>query len=145
MTSIVNRALAQWRSAPSGRRSRRRGMSLVEVMVVIAIILTLMSVLAIGVWGIFGESQVDTTRLTMSKVSERIEIYQLRKKHPPSSADGLAVVFGNEKVPQDAWGHDFIYVTPGPGGRPYDLNSLGADGKEGGTGTDEDLHWVDER
>lgn len=144
MTSIVNTALAQWRAAPTGRRARRRGMSLVEVMVVIAIILTLMSVLAIGVWGIFGESQVDTTRLTMSKVSERIEIYQLRKKRPPSTGDGLAAVFGNEKVPQDAWGHDFIYVSPGPGGRPYDLISLGADGKEGGTGTDEDLHWVDE-
>lgn len=129
---------------PVARRSRRRGMSLVEVMVVIAIILTLMSVLAIGVWGIFGESQVDTTRLTMSKVSERIEIYQLRKKRPPTSADGLGVVFGNERVPQDAWGNDFIYVSPGPNGKPYDLISLGADGKEGGTGTSEDLHWVDE-
>ena len=132
------------RNPPTTRRARRRGMSLVEVMVVIAIILTLMSVLAIGVWGIFGESQVDTTRLTMSKVSERIEIYQLRKKHPPSGADGLAAVFGNEKVPQDAWGKDFIYVSPGPEGKPYDLISLGSDGQEGGTGTAEDIHWVDE-
>ena len=52
---------------PRSRRSSRRGMSLVEVMVVIAIILTLMSVLAIGVSAIFSDSQVDTTRLTMSR------------------------------------------------------------------------------
>ena len=75
------------------RRGSRRGMSLVEVMVVIAIILTLMSVLAIGVWSIFSDSQVDTTKLTMSKVNEKIEIYSLRKKKPPGTSDGLAAVF----------------------------------------------------
>lgn len=123
------------------RSARRRGMSLVEIMVVIAIILTLMSIIAIGVWGVFGDSQVDTTRLTMMRVNERLEIYMLRKKHAPSMTDGLGSVFGNEAVPKDSWNHDFQYVSPGPNGEPYDLISLGADGQEGGTGNDEDLRW----
>jgi general secretion pathway protein G len=126
------------------RRRSRRGMSLVEVMVVIAIILTLMSVLALGVWQVFGESQGQTTRLTMGKVSQRIEIFMLRKKKPPTSADGLAAVYGNEKIPQDAWGNDFVYVSPGPNGKQFDLISLGADGQQGGTGNDEDIHWAEE-
>src|SRR6478672_10801502 len=108
----VSRVLASRR----GSRSRRRGMSLVEVMVVIAIILTLMSIIAIGVWSIFSDSQVDTTKLTMNKIDERLEIYMLRKKKPPSSSEGLAAVFGNEQVPKDSWNHEFEYISPGPNG-----------------------------
>ena len=130
------------RSLRAGRKRRgRRGMSLVEVMVVIAIILTLMSVIAIGVWGIFSDSQVDTTRLTMTKINERLEIYVLRKKKPPTSSEGLAAVFGNEAVPKDSWNHDFVYTSPGPNGEPYELVSLGSDGQDGGTGNAEDLKW----
>jgi len=116
-------------------------MSLVEVMVVIAIILTLMSIIAIGVWSIFSDSQVDTTRLTMTKINERLEIYMLRKKKPPSSSEGLGAVFGNEQVPKDSWNHEFEYVSPGPNGEPFDLISLGSDGQEGGTGNAADLKW----
>ena len=114
------------------RRSRRRGMTLVEVMVVIAIILTLMSVLAYGVFQIFGESKVQTSRLTMMKLSQRVEIYQLHKKKPPSTSDGLAAVLGNEPIPTDGWGNAFVYVSPGPNGKPFDLISYGPDGAEGG-------------
>lgn len=127
------------------RARRRRGMSLVEVMVVIAIILTLMSIIAIGVWGIFSDSQVDTTRLTMTRVNERLEIYMLRKKKAPSTSEGLAQVFGSEPVPKDSWNNDFIYVSPGPNGEPYDLISLGSDGQEGGTGNAEDIKWSEVR
>lgn len=126
-------------------RSRRRGMSLVEVMVVIAIILTLMSIIAIGVFGIFADSQVDTTRLTMMRVSERLEIHMLRKKKAPSGSEGLAEVFGTEPIPKDSWNHEFVYVSPGPGGEPFDLISLGSDGQEGGTGNAEDLKWSEMR
>lgn len=137
----VSRVLASRR----GSRSRRRGMSLVEVMVVIAIILTLMSIIAIGVFGIFADSQVDTTRLTMMRVNERLEIYMLRKKKAPSGSEGLSEVFGNEVVPKDSWNHEFVYISPGPGGEPYDLISLGSDGEEGGTGNAEDLKWSEMR
>jgi len=122
------------------RRVSRRGMSLIEVMVVIAIILTLMGVIAIGVMAAFGDAQVSTTTITMGKVSERIEIYMLRKKKPPTTSDGLRELFEGE-APTDAWGNELVYVSPGPGGQPYDLMSYGADGQEGGTGNDADIRW----
>ena len=127
------------------RPSGARGMSLVEVMVVIAIILTLMSILAIGVWAIYGDSQVQTTILTMGKVNERVEIYMLRKKKAPSTADGLAMAFNGEEVPRDSWGNEFAYVSPGPNGLPYDIISYGSDGSEGGTGNAADIKWSEER
>ncbi|MEZ4322764.1 MAG: type II secretion system protein GspG [Myxococcota bacterium] len=117
----------------------RRGMSLVEVMVVIAIILTLMGILTWGIFQVFSDSQVDTTKLQMTRVAERIEIHSLRKKLP-TNGDGLRDVFGDD-VPKDSWGNDFVYVTPGPNGKPFDLISLGADGQEGGTGNDEDIKY----
>jgi general secretion pathway protein G len=124
------------------RRVSRRGMSLIEVMVVIAIILTLMGVIAIGVMAAFGDAQVQTTVITMGKVSERIEIYMLRKKKPPTTSDGLGALFeGDGGAPTDAWGNELVYVSPGPGGQPYDLYSYGADGQEGGTGNNADIRW----
>ncbi len=134
---------------PTGRQmarlTGRRGMSLVEVMVVIAIILTLMSILAFGVMTVFQDSQVQTTELTMGKVNERIEIYMLRKKKPPSTSDGLKAVFSGEEPPADSWGNPFVFVSPGPGGLPYELISYGSDGVEGGTGNAADLKWSELR
>lgn len=124
------------------RRALRseRGMSLVEVMVVIAIIVTLMSIVGFGAFTFWENARVQTTQLQMGEMTKRIEIYAL-KKGPPSSSDGLRAVYGKDEPPKDSWEHDFIYVTPGPNGQPYDLISLGADGAEGGTGNDEDLKW----
>ena len=135
------RALAR----ETGRRllTSRRGMSLVEVMVVIAIILTLMSIVGYGVMQVYQGSQVDTTKLTMNKVNERVQIYMLRKKKVPSTADGLNAIFDGEEPPRDAWGNEFIYVSPGPNGMEFDLMSLGADGREGGSGNNEDIKWSD--
>ena len=127
-----------WRSLGRIVRSRK-GMSLVEVMVVIAIILTLMGILTWGIFTVFSDSQVDTTKLQMNRVAERIEIYGVRKKLP-SGSDGLSKVFP-DGAPTDSWGNEFQFVTPGPNGKSFDLISLGADGQDGGTGNDADIKY----
>lgn len=127
-----------WRDLGHIVRSRK-GMSLVEVMVVIAIILTLMGILTWGIFTIFSDSQVDTTKLQMTRVAERVSIYSIRKKLPTGS-DGLSTVFP-DGVPQDSWGNDFVFVTPGPNGADFDLISYGADGQDGGTGNNEDIKY----
>jgi general secretion pathway protein G len=135
MSQSIERITAALRAELSPdrmKRRARRGMSLLEVMVVIAIILTLMGVLAFGVMSVFGDSQVQTTILTMNKVDERVQIYMLRKKKPPSTSDGLEAVYGKEGVPTDAWGNEIKYVQPGGNGRKFDLISFGPDGVEGG-------------
>ena len=79
------RGVARVGALRSARASRarlllksRRGMSLVEVMVVIAIILTLMGIIGYGVMQVFGDSQVDMTKLTMTKISERATMYSVK-------------------------------------------------------------------
>ena len=39
---------------------------------------------------------------------------------------------------KDPWGNEFRYTVPG-NGKPFDLTSLGADGKEGGDGENRDV------
>ncbi len=127
------------------RRRNRRGMSLVEVMVVIAIIVTLMSIIGFGVMNVYQDSLVDTTVLQMGEVNKRVELYSL-KKGPPSTSDGLKSVYHNgEEPPKDSWGNDFIFVSPGPNGMQYDLISYGSDGVEGGTDNAADLRWSEKK
>jgi general secretion pathway protein G len=47
-------------------------------------------------------------------------------------------------VPKDAWGKDYIYVSPGAHGE-FDLSSYGADGEPGGEGKNKDINsWENE-
>ncbi len=64
---------------------------------------------------------------------------------PPVPPNWRGPYLENREVIKDAWGREFLYVTPGPGDppRPYDLWSLGADGAEGGEGPDADLLYWD--
>ena len=119
-------------------RHAREGMTLVEIMVVIAIIVTLMSILGFGVFQIFNNSKVSTTQLQMREVDKNIQLYAV-KKGVPDTSEGLATVYGGQRVPTDSWGNDFVYVKPGPAGRDYDLVSLGSDKAEGGEGNAADL------
>jgi general secretion pathway protein G len=119
-------------------------MSLVEIMVVIAIIVTLMSIVAFGAFTVFDDAKVQFTTLQMHQVSKRIELYSL-KKGEPSTSDGLKTVYGDEAIPLDGWDREFVYVSPGPSGSPYELVSYGSDGTEGGTGNDADLKWSEVR
>jgi general secretion pathway protein G len=122
------------------RREQRRGMTLVEVMVVIAIVLTLMSALALGVWTVFSDAQAETTKVTMNRAAQKVEIYYLRKKKIPND---LGEVFAGEPEPVDGWGNKFVLRAGGNGNRKFDLISYGADGAEGGSGNDEDIRLSD--
>ena len=114
----------------------RRGMTLVEVMVVIVIILTLMGVLAFGVFSMLGDAQGDATRVMITKTSQNLKLQALRGKKLKS---GSMSEYFPEGAPQDAWGNELKLIVPGPNGQKFELVSYGADGQEGGTGADADI------
>lgn len=118
---------------------RRRGMSLVEVMVVIAIILTMMAVLGWGVMRSYQDACVSTTEIAMTKVGESVEMFTLRKKRLPDQIEFAKLAA--DAV--DGWGQPFEFRVPGEDA-PYSVVSLGRDGVEGGTDHDEDLVWSPE-
>ena len=118
--------------------SSRKGMSLVEIMVVIAIIGVLMTVIAVNVLGYLDDANVDATKIQIKKMEESLLVYAAKHKGKfPTTGEGLAAVkkyLPDGEVPVDQWDNAFLYFSPGThGDHAYEIISLGKDGKEGGT------------
>lgn len=129
-------------------RRRRSGMSLVEIMIVIAIIGILTSVVAVNVFQSKAEADIDLTKLQIKKIEENLLMYSLKHHGKfPSTSEGLEAAkkyFPGEKVPVDAWGEAFTYLAPGThGNNPYEIISKGADRKEGGEENNADIYSWD--
>jgi general secretion pathway protein G len=128
------------------RPASRAGFTLIEIMVVIAIIGLLATIIAPNVMRHFREAQVTTTKAKMTNVKQAIEEYRMKNSKLPDSLDillepdeknmGNGYLEEQENI-QDAWGNTLQYVKQG---NKFDLMSLGADGIEGGENEDADIH-----
>ena len=117
-------------------RSARKGLTLVEIMVVMAILGVLMAVLGGSLLGYLDSANEDATKLTIGKMDQALQVYAAKHRGKyPSTSQGLeaaAKYMPDGKVPQDAWGQDFQYFSPGThSDAPYDILSVGKDGQEG--------------
>ena len=118
-----------------------RGMTLVEVMVVVVIISLVASVVSVAVLNRLEEARKKLAFTQIKQISEALELYKLSLRHYPTTSEGLQALVsprGNEKpfmnsIPQDPWGNEYVYIYPGsgnPGG--FDLLCYGPDGVAGG-------------
>ena len=138
--------------ATSRRRHRQAGFTLVEILVVLAIIGLVMSLVGPRVLNYFSESKVKSAQIQIQAFSGALDLFYLDTGRYPTTSEGLkALVVRPETlpnwngpylrtgtVPNDPWGTAYIYHSPSPHG-PYDILSLGADRQEGGTGTAADI------
>ena len=131
------------------------GFTLLEIMVVVAIIGLLAAVIVPNVIGQGEAAKVDLTKANMGKIVQQLDLYKFNNGSYPTSEEGLNGLVERPnsarkwpdggylpKVPQDAWNNDYVYISPGVEG-PFDLLSMGADGVEGGEGSDADINWRD--
>jgi general secretion pathway protein G len=124
-------------------RRRRQGLTLVEIVVVIALIGILMSVLGGSLLGTFDDSKRDTTRISIGQVEQALEMYKIKKNKYPKSLSDAAKYMRNQEVPKDAWSNDFEYSTSSSCGKPYEITSYARDGKKGGSDNDADISSCD--
>jgi general secretion pathway protein G len=121
-----------------GRRAPR-GMTLIEIMVVLVILGLIASAVVIAVFPQLQKARVDQTTLSIGNLDNALKLYNARKGKFPDTATGFKALMDMEiidKLPKDAWGNDFVYTLEN--GRPV-ITSYGADGVPGGTGNDTDL------
>ena len=128
------------------------GMSLVEIMIVIAIMGAIAALVGSNVLPMFEKSKVDNTKNQMKNVEQALQLYYTDNSSYPTSEQGLEALVkkptvGQEPmnynpsgymkdVPKDQWGKPFIYESDGT---KYMIMSYGKDAKEGGTGYAEDI------
>jgi general secretion pathway protein G len=134
------------------RRTAEAGFTLIEMLVVITIIGLIMALVAPRVLNYLGESKVKAARIQIASLGSALDLFYLDEGRYPTTGEGLAALVerpGNETawngpylkgnlVPDDPWGHPYVYRAPGEHG-PYDITSYGSDGQEGGTGTASDI------
>jgi general secretion pathway protein G len=127
------------------RRDDESGFTLVELMVVIVIIGLLATIVIINVLPATDKAARTKARADVATLEQGVEMYRLNKLRYPSAAEGLQAVSGEgyvKRLPKDPWGNPYRYAAPGRDGRAFDIYSYGADGREGGTGTDADIgNW----
>jgi general secretion pathway protein G len=128
------------------------GFTLVEMLVVIAIIGLIMGLVGPRVLNSLGESKVKAAKLQIESFSSSLDLFYLDVGRYPTASEGLAALAqrpGNAgiwngpylktgSVPADPWGHVYLYRAPAERG-PYEIVSLGSDGQEGGAGTAADI------
>lgn len=126
----------------------QRGLTLVEIMVVIAILGTLMAIVGVSVVDRMQDANVGTTELQIKQIEQNLAMYAAKHKGRfPTTSQGLeaaAKYFPDHSVPTDSWGNEFQYYSPGTNGdHDYEIISLGRDGAEGGDGYDADIKsWM---
>lgn len=118
-------------------RPQRRGLTLIEILVVVTILGMIASIVGIMVAGQLEDAKVDTTKVQLKNVEEALQLYKIKLNRFPTTAEGLQALTRPpqgrrpfmETVPKDSWQQDFIFVSPGTHNpSKFDLQSKGADG-----------------
>ena len=136
------------------RRARRgeAGFTLVEILVVITIIGLIMALVGPRVLNYLAESKVKAARIQVESFASSLDLFYLDNGRYPTTSEGLVALaqrpgsadawngpyLRSGAVPNDPWGHPYIYRSPGEHGA-YDIISYGSDGQEGGSGTAADI------
>lgn len=133
------------------RMRHSHGFTLLELLVVVAIIGLLVGYVAPKYFSQVGKSEVGLARAQINALEKAIDQYRLDTGRYPSSEQGLEVLqtrpanenkwsgpYLRKAVPLDPWGNAYHYQAPGAHG-DYDLYSYGKDGQQGGEGEAADI------
>jgi len=139
----------------------RGGFTLIEVMIVIAIILALTGLIGVALFSRRDEAKKDTARIELNNIKSALDFFRLDYDRYPKDEEGIAVLWDKSKLdpeadatkwheylkaqmPNDRWGHPWQYKQQSEhldDTTKFDLWSYGPDGQDG---TDDDIKsWTE--
>ncbi len=135
----------------------KKGFTLIELLIVIVILGILATFLVPKIMQKPDEARVAKAKNDIMAIETALKMYKMDNGMYPTTMQGLKALItkptippipqhyksdgylDTNQVPKDPWGNPYIYRSPGDNGRAYEIISLGADGKEGGSGVDADI------
>lgn len=130
-------------SRHNARRHRPAGFTLLEVLLVVAILGVIASLVVPQLMGRQEQANLDATRLSIAGIDQALKLFSLDHAGKyPTTTDGLGALVTSpaqstrwrgpylDSLPQDAWGQPFTYELPAAreGRSRYILRSSGPDG-----------------
>ena len=124
--------------------TRQHGFTLIEVMVVVVILGILAAVVVPRVMDRPEQARISATRNNIKAIRSALDMYKLDNHSYPTTDQGLEALASKpesgpeaenwsgymERIPQDAWGRDYLYLSPGKHGK-VDVFSGGPNGRAG--------------
>lgn len=128
----------------------QRGMSLIEIIIVIVLIGAVLAFVGSRVLGGKDRGDYNIAKAQVQTLAGKVDSFQMDTGRlptaleelvtQPSDVNGWLGPYAKPAELKDPWGHPVEYRAPGEGG-PYDLVILGKDGKPGGTSVDADIKY----
>ncbi len=140
------------RRAVSGGVAGIRGMTLIEILVVLTLIGIVMGIVGGNYLGQGEKAKQKAAKIEIEQIGQTLDMFKLEVGRYPTTQEGLQALitaptgvtnwngpyWKKSTLPKDPWTNEYKYASPGQHGA-YDVWSYGADGKEGGEGTDKDI------
>src|SRR3989338_8645655 len=121
-----------------------RGFSLIEIMIVMALIGLIVAAIAVVTFGQLSKGQIKAARTEETSLNQKLIMYKAERRKNPESWEDLVNNDDLEKVPMDPWGNEYTFVCPGTHNtKGCDVHSNGPDGI---SDTDDDVNnWEENK
>jgi general secretion pathway protein G len=130
-------------------RASARGMTLIEILVVLVILGLIATAVAVNVVGASEKARVDRAKTDVQRIaSDGIEAFKVMRGRYPSTEEGLRLLIQERFLKAnssdgrllDPWQNEYVYLYPGQAHPDaFDVKSYGADGQPGGDGENSDI------
>jgi general secretion pathway protein G len=147
-------SLKKWMStgffpAHSGKKALQKGLTLIEIIIVVALIGTLMTIIVRNLTQQADTAKEGQAKIGMANVAQALQLYKVQTNHYPTTEQGLNAMLSNpgeknwrgpyaeEKQLKDPWGTPYDYTSDG---RTFEIICAG---KDQTVGTEDDLHYPD--